>query len=81
MVWNCRRGLSGADLLPTTGDGRHGDFAPSLCLALMHAPSAPAPEPAWDGMDADERRICDFLNSRAANPVRHAGERLMETFS
>jgi len=68
-------------LLPTTGDGRHGDFAPSLCLALMHAPSAPLPEPEWDGMDPDERRICDFLNSRAANPVRHAGERLMETFS
>jgi hypothetical protein len=32
-------------------------------------------------MDHDERRICELLNSKAANPLRYAGERLMETFS
>jgi hypothetical protein len=67
--------------LPTTVDGRHGDYAPSLCLALAHAPQAPLPVGEHDGMDPEERRICDLLNSKAANPLRYAGERLQEMFS
>jgi hypothetical protein len=67
-------------ILPSTGDGRHGDYVPSLVLALKHLPS-PRVELEPDGMDHDERRICELLNSKAANPLRYAGERLMETFS
>jgi hypothetical protein len=67
-------------ILPSTGDGRHGDYVPSLVLALKHLPS-PRIELEPDGMDQDERRICDLLNSRAANPLRYAGERMQELFS
>ena len=67
--------------LPTTVDGRHGDFAPSLCLALRHAPSAPIPVEESRYQDPDEQRICDLLNSKAANPMRFAAERIAESFS
>jgi len=67
-------------ILPSTGDGRHGDYVPSLVLALKHLPS-PAIAVATDTLDPDERRICDLLNSKAANPLRYAGERLAEMFS
>jgi hypothetical protein len=67
-------------VLPNTGDGRHGDYVPSLVLMLKHLPS-PLVVPEADTMDPEERRICDLLNSKAANPLRYAGERLQEMFS
>jgi hypothetical protein len=67
-------------VLPSTGDGRHGDYAPALCLALKHLPQPfVAVQPG--GIDADERRILDFINSSKSNPMRHAAGRLREAFS
>jgi hypothetical protein len=66
-------------VLPNTGDGRHGDYVPSLVLALKHLPSAyVAPQPS--DMDDDEKRICDFINSSRSNAMRHAAERLHGAF-
>lgn len=66
-------------ILPMTGDGRHGDYVPSLVLALKHLPEprtdAPAPT-----MDDDEKRICDFINSSKSNPMKHAAQRLNGAF-
>lgn len=67
-------------VLPNTGDGRHGDYVPSLCLALKHLP-LPVMQPENDGVDNDERRILDFINSSKSNPVRSAAERLRERFA
>lgn len=66
-------------VLPNTQDGRHGDYVPSLVLALKHLPSSRvAPQPA--AMDDDEKRICDFINSSKSNPMKHAAERLNGAF-
>lgn len=67
-------------VLPNTGDGRHGDYAPALCLALKHLPS-PVFESDMSDMDDTEKRICDFINSSKSNPVRSAAERLRERFA
>jgi hypothetical protein len=67
-------------ILPTTGDGRHGDYAPSLCLALKHAPSAPDMVEDVSGYDVHERKVLDFINSSKSNPMRGAGERLRQAF-
>jgi hypothetical protein len=68
-------------ILPNTGDGRHGDYVPSLVLALKHLPS---PRNALDlsamTMDDDERRICDLVNSSRSNPIRAAAQRLHGVF-
>lgn len=66
-------------VLPNTGDGRHGDYVPSLCLALKHLP-APAAEYEAPTMDDEEKRICDFINSSKSNPMRSAAERLQGAF-
>jgi hypothetical protein len=67
-------------VLPNTGDGRHGDYVPSLCLALKHLP---APAAAFEAptMDDDEKRICDFISSSKSNPMRSAAERLRGAFA
>jgi hypothetical protein len=66
-------------VLPNTGDGRHGDYVPSLCLALKHLP---APVAAVEVvMDDDEKRICDFINSSKSSPMRSAAERLRGAFA
>lgn len=66
-------------ILPMTGDGRHGDYVPSLVLGLKHLPSPRvAPHPAT--MDDDEKRICDFINSSKSNPMKHAAQRLHGAF-
>ena len=74
-------GKSWTVLLPTTGDGRHGDYAPSLCLALKHAPQPPDLVQSANDYDADEKRVLDFINSSRSNPMRAAGERLRSAFS
>lgn len=66
-------------ILPNTSDGRHGDYVPSLVLALKHLP-APHVQPEATTMDDDEKRICDFVNSSKSNPQRYAAERLREMF-
>lgn len=66
-------------VLPKTQDGRHGDYAPSLVLALKHLPS-PVFIAAQSDMDENEKRICDFITSSKSNPVRHAAERLRSAF-
>jgi hypothetical protein len=66
-------------VLPSTGDGRHGDYAPALCLALKHLPQPEAAEQPSD-MDDNEKRICDFIVSSKSNPQRHAAERLRSMF-
>lgn len=67
-------------VLPSTGDGRHGDYAPALCLALKHLPQPfVAVQPG--GIDEDERRVLDWVNSSKSNPMRHAAGRLREAFS
>jgi hypothetical protein len=66
-------------VLPSTGDGRHGDYAPALCLALKHLPQPEAAEQPSD-MDDNEKRICDFILSSKSNPQRHAAERLRSMF-
>lgn len=67
-------------VLPNTGDGRHGDYVPSLCLALKHL-ALPVMAAANDGIDTDERRILDLLNSSKSNPMKSAAERLRERFA
>lgn len=74
-------GKSWTVLLPTTGDGRHGDYAPSLCLALKHAPQPPDLVQDTRDYDAHESRILDFINSSKSNPMRAAGERLRGAFA
>lgn len=67
-------------VLPNTGDGRHGDYAPALCLALKHLPHPEfAAEP--DYLDDEERRICDFINSSKSNPMKAAADRLRGAFA
>lgn len=66
-------------VLPSTGDGRHGDYAPALCLSLKHLPSALVTVEA-SGIDDNERRVLDFINSSRSNPTRHAAERLRSAF-
>ena len=65
--------------LPKTLDGRHGDYVPSLVLALKHL-LTPVWVPVATDMDEAEKRICDFITSSKSNPVRHAAERLRSTF-
>ncbi len=67
-------------VLPSTGDGRHGDYAPALCLALKHLPR-PHVEIEPSGIDENERRVLDLINSSKSNPMRHAASRLREAFS
>lgn len=66
--------------LPKSNDGRHGDYAPSLVLALKHLLS---PVFVFERADIDdnERRILDFINSSKSNPMRAAGERLRGAFA
>jgi len=67
-------------ILPTTGDGRHGDYVPSLVLALKHIPAVRvAPEPV--SMSDDEKRVCDFVNSSRSRPALHAAQRLQGVFA
>ncbi|HKY41372.1 MAG TPA: hypothetical protein VJN18_35810 [Polyangiaceae bacterium] len=66
-------------ILPNTGDGRHGDYVPSLCLALKHLPAPRAVEET-STMDDAEKRICDFINSSKSRPMQHAAQRLAGTF-
>ncbi len=66
-------------VLPNTGDGRHGDYVPSLCLGLKHLP-LPNVVVEQSQMDDAEKRICDFIISSKSNPVRHAAERLRSAF-
>jgi hypothetical protein len=66
-------------VLPNTGDGRHGDYVPSLCLALKHLP-APRVAPVASAMDDAEKRICDFINSGKSRPMQHAAQRLAGVF-
>jgi hypothetical protein len=67
-------------VLPSTGDGRHGDYAPALCLSLKHLPS-PLVTVEPSGIDENERRVLDFINSSKSNPTRHAAERLRSAFA
>jgi hypothetical protein len=67
-------------VLPNTGDGRHGDYAPALCLALKHLPHPEfAAEP--DMLDDEERRLCDLINSSKSNPMKAAADRLRGAFA
>jgi len=67
-------------VLPSTGDGRHGDYAPALCLSLKHLPEPfVAVDPS--GIDENERRVLDFINSSKSNPTRYAAERLRSVFA
>lgn len=66
-------------ILPTTGDGRHGDYVPSLCLALKHLPAFRL-APEAPSMTDDEKRICDLINSSKSRPMRHAAQRLAGAF-
>lgn len=66
-------------ILPMTGDGRHGDYVPSLVLALKHLPS-PRVASVASYLDDDEKRICDFINSSKSNPMKHAAQRLHGAF-
>jgi hypothetical protein len=66
-------------ILPNTGDGRHGDYVPSLCLALKHLPGARVTD-VMSNIDPDERRILDFINSSKSNPMKSAADRLMGAF-
>lgn len=66
-------------ILPNTGDGRHGDYVPSLCLALKHLPS-PRTTDVMVNIDPDERRILDFINSSKSNPMKSAADRLIGAF-
>lgn len=66
-------------VLPNTQDGRHGDYVPSLMLALKHLP-APRVDAPLPTMDDDEKRICDFINSSKSNPMKHAAQRLQGAF-
>ena len=66
-------------ILPNTGDGRHGDYVPSLVLGLKHLPS-PRAATFVQTMDDDEKRICDFINSSKSNPMKAAAERLTGAF-
>lgn len=67
-------------VLPSTGDGRHGDYAPALCLSLKHLPE-PFVSVEPSGIDETERRVLDFINSSKSNPTRHAAERLRSAFA
>jgi hypothetical protein len=67
-------------VLPSTGDGRHGDYAPALCLSLKHLPQPlVAVDPS--GIDENERRVLDFIISSKSNPTRYAAERLRSVFA
>jgi len=59
-------------LASTTGDNRHSDYVPSLCLALLTPPEAPSAEVPSEFADADEERICNELAARADDPFAGA---------
>lgn len=67
-------------VLPNTGDGRHGDYVPSLVLGLKHMP-LPFVQTQPGGIDEHERRVLDFINSSKSNPMRSSAERLRAAFS
>lgn len=50
--------------LPNTGDGRHADYVPTLCLALEHAP--PPPDVVAVSEEADIERAEQLYRERAA---------------
>ena len=50
--------------LPNTGDGRHADYVPTLCLVLEHAP--PGPDEQVIGEEADAERAEAAYRARAA---------------
>ena len=50
---------SSSIVLTNTGDGRHGDYVPSLCLCLRYPPDSPSTQVIAPIMDAYERRLIE----------------------
>lgn len=67
-------------ILPSTSDGRHGDYAPSLVLALKHLASPVDIVQGVDQYDPLELRMLEQLRSRQADPMRYAAADLMGAF-
>lgn len=73
--------LSWTIWLPTTSDGRHGDYAPALCLAVKHAPPAPHHVQLPDDYDPLEQRVLEQLRTQQSDPMRYAADQLRRTFA
>jgi hypothetical protein len=72
--------LSWTIWLPTTNDGRHGDYAPALCLGIKHPPSPPAHVDLPADYDALEQRVLEQLRAKQSDPLRFAADQLARTF-
>lgn len=72
--------LSWTIWLPTTNDGRHGDYAPALCLAVKHAPPAFVQVQSPADYDHLEQRVLEQLRARQSDPMRFAADQLARTF-
>lgn len=63
--------------LPNTGDGRHADYVPTLCLGLQHAPPPPALiEMGKSGEDEFLEKLAAAERNRASDPIGHHVARL-----
>lgn len=72
--------LSWTIWLPTTNDGRHGDYAPAVCLAVKHAPPAFVQVDAPSDYDPLEQQVLEGLRRQQSDPLRYAADQLARTF-
>lgn len=72
--------LSWTIWLPTTNDGRHGDYAPALCLGIKHPPSPPSLVDLPADYDPLEHRVLEQLRAQQSDPLRYAADQLARTF-
>lgn len=72
--------LSWTIWLPTTNDGRHGDYAPALCLGIKHAPSPPELVELPASYDPLEQRVLEQLRAKQSDPLRFAADELQRVF-
>lgn len=72
--------LSWTIWLPTTNDGRHGDYAPALCLAIKHAPAAPDRMQLPADYDPLEQQVLERLRAQQSDPFRYAADQLTKVF-
>jgi hypothetical protein len=67
-------------ILPMTSDGRHGDYVPSLVLALKHLPSPRVQVQLPDDYDPLEQRVLEHLRAKQSDPLRFAADELQRVF-
>jgi hypothetical protein len=72
--------LSWTIWLPTSNDGRHGDYAPALCLAVKHAPPAPSGVDLPADYDPLEQQVLERLRAQQSDPLRYAADQLTKVF-